>query len=155
MSRPSFPSTINDDRQLDLVEFLETASPRPFRLWRDDTGRREVVPDGDIRRHSARCRARSKPSFRTGTTEASPAGRFAQMNIAPPPAGSFHLSDGVFNELALALPLVDALTRLEQDMVDGKWSFGLVSARSDALMAIAQAVEQMGYVVCPAASSTA
>jgi len=47
MSRP-FSSCFEDDRQIDLVEFLETTSPRPFALWADPvTHHMEVVTEGD------------------------------------------------------------------------------------------------------------
>jgi hypothetical protein len=37
-----------DDRQMDLVEFLETTSPRPFALWADPTTHiMDVVLDAD------------------------------------------------------------------------------------------------------------
>ena len=48
MSRSSFSSTIDDDRQLDLIEFIETSAPRPFNIWADPvTHHMEVVTEGD------------------------------------------------------------------------------------------------------------
>ena len=39
---------INDDRQMDLVEFIEITSSRPFTLWADPiTHIMEVVMEGD------------------------------------------------------------------------------------------------------------
>jgi hypothetical protein len=47
MPRP-FSSRFEDDRQMDLVEFLETTSPRPFAPWADPTTHiMKVVLDGD------------------------------------------------------------------------------------------------------------
>lgn len=47
MSRSS-SGIINDDRQLDLCEFLGTSSSRPFHIWSDPTTKlMEVVVDGD------------------------------------------------------------------------------------------------------------
>jgi hypothetical protein len=48
MSRPPAYGIIADDRQLDLVEFLETSNPRPFHIWADrSTHLMEVMLDGD------------------------------------------------------------------------------------------------------------
>ena len=47
MSRVFSHTYIADDRQLDLLEFIETAAPRPFSIWCDDSGKMEVVLDGD------------------------------------------------------------------------------------------------------------